>query len=519
MLAAGIALNGCASGKTEMAAPMIIPQPAEMQLGEGVFRIGPNTVILADDAGDIANHPAAYLAAFLRKGTGFPLPVKTKAVVSRGNVIRLTSEGADATLGDEGYELIIERGSAVIRAPKPAGLFYGVQTLRQLLPAEAERGGPAARSDWSVPCLKIRDCPRFRWRGMLLDVSRHFFAMDTLKQTIDLLSLHKLNVLHLHLSDDQGWRVEIARYPELTRVASSGSYSDPNAGGGYLSKADVRELVAYAAERHIMIVPEIEMPGHAGAATKAYPEFSGGASTFNPGKEETYVFLEGILTEVMEMFPSPYIHFGGDEVNRSGWENLPEVKRKMEAEGLSNTHQLEGYFAKRIAAFIRSKGRTPMGWDEIEAAGVGAGAVIHWWRPDGTDLRDRALRSGRDVVLSPTSRCYFDYRQAASEKGFGGQVLALDTVYAWEPVEGLSRDEAAHVLGVQANVWTEVIPNRERLQYMMFPRLCALAEVAWTPPARKDSAQFHKRLDAMLERLRNLGINFRDPHQDPGQPK
>jgi hexosaminidase len=516
---------GAASG------PALVPLPLKLEFRAGVFKLQPGIRILADAQG---RDTGRYLAERLGPATGRSFQLRADTESATGNIV-LTTRGANAALGAEGYELVVKEDSVVIRAPGPAGLFYGAQSLLQLLPTKVLAANPAGGGDWAIPCVRIEDQPRFKWRGLLLDVSRHFFTRNEVEQLLDLMALHKLNHLQLHLTDDQGWRVEIKRYPRLTEVGAwrkgigfgldpkaSTAYGPDGRYGGYYTQADIRELLACAAARHITLVPEIEMPGHAGAALAAYPQFScsgGGYTTdagggifpavYCPGNEETFEFLQNILEEVIDLFPGKYIHIGGDEVPKGNWQKCAKCQARMAAEGLANEKELQSYFVRRLEQFINSKGRSLIGWSEILEGGLAQNAAVMDWIGGAVE----AAGAGHDVVMTPTTHCYFDYyqstNQTAEPRAIGG-FLPLDQVYSLEPVPAnLAPQYQSHILGAQANLWTEYVPSFKHAQYMIFPRLCALAEVAWSATASRNYADFARRLRTQFERLDQLGVNYR----------
>ena len=420
-------------------------------------------------------------------------------------------------------------------------MFYGMQTLLQLLPPQvfspAKVEAPVA---WTVPAVEIKDQPRFRWRGLLLDVSRHFFNKQEIKNFLDLMGQHKLNTFHFHLVDDNGWRVEIKRYPKLTEVGAwrkgidfglnpkdSTAYGKDGQYGGYYTQDDIRELVAYAQARYITIVPEIEMPGHSGAALSAYPEFScfggpydcdgGPMGIYCAGNDAAFEFLQNILAETIELFPGTYIHIGGDEVDQSGWTKCPKCQERIKHEGLKDEHELQSYFVKRIERFLNQKGRTLIGWDEILEGGLAPNATVMTWRNIESGIV--AANAGHNVVMTPTSNCYLDYYQAkeGEPRGIGGFV-PLKTVYDFEPLPPqVAADKAQHVIGAGGNLWSEFFPNYAHVQYMAYPRACAMAEVTWTDPKRKNWDDFKRRLEMELERLKVQGVHYRALKQhDPG---
>lgn len=512
--------------------PALIPLPQKMELRDGGFRLQPNTPILADRA---SRDTGQYLAESLRPGTGYKLRVAASKQPrpSKGAIV-LTA--ADARpLGPEGYELTVTPDSVVLRASGQAGMFYGVQTLLQLLPPQAFASQPALGVDWKIPCVAIEDQPRFKWRGFLFDVARHFFTPAEVEEMLDAIAGQKLNTLQLHLTDDQGWRVAIRKHPRLTQVGAwrdeagfgldpklSTTYRADGKYGGFYTKADIRRIVAYAASRHITIVPEIEMPGHASAALSAYPELSCSGGPYTPnakggvfagvycaGNDATFDFLENVLAEVMELFPGKYIHIGGDEVPKDNWKKCPKCQARINQEGLKNEHELQSYFVRRIEKFINSKGRTLIGWSEIREGGLARNAVVMDWIGGAVE----AASAGHDVIMTPTGYCYLDYYQstnhATEPKAIGGYI-PLSKVYSFEPIPAnLEPRHQSHILGAQGNLWTEYIPNLKQAQYMVFPRLCALAEITWSPRASRDREDFAGRLQSQFQRFDQSGVNYR----------
>jgi hexosaminidase len=514
-------------------APGIIPEPELMTVTEGEFKLKSSTAIVADTG---LQGEATLLAERLRKSTGYRFPVRLKTEGSRVcGEIALTTGNAGPAMGDQGYVLDISKEGIVIRGSSSAGIFYGTQTLLQLLPPEILASEVKNNLAWTVQCAHIKDSPRFKWRGMMLDVSRHFFTKHEVEQMLDAMALHKLNEFHWHLTDDQGWRIEIKKYPLLTEMGAwrtnIGFKLDPKAShaygpdgryGGFYTQDDIREVVAYAKARHINIVPEIEMPGHACAALKAYPQFSctGGPFTtdlpggvFNgiycTGNDEAFEFVQNVLAEVMELFPSQYIHVGGDEVLTDNWKKCPKCQARMKEEGLHEEKELEAYFIRRIEKYISSRGRTLIGWSEISEGGIAPNAAVMDWMGGAF----QATHSGHNVVMSPLADCYFDHYQSknqAKEPHAIGGYLPLKQVYDFEPVPAkLEPEFQHHILGAQANVWTEYMPSIRHVQYMVFPRLCALAEVDWSPRDSRDWDDFSRRLPTDLRRLDALGINYR----------
>jgi hexosaminidase len=402
------------------------------------------------------------------------------------DAITLTLDDADTTLGDEGYKLQVTPTRITIRAPNPAGLFYGSRTLQQLL---ARR---------PVPALQIVDRPRFVWRGLMLDEARHFFGKEFVKRVIDLLALHKLNVFHWHLCDDQGWRLEIRKRPRLTEVGAWRPGDGQRYGGLYTS-ADIREIVTYAQSRYVTVVPEIEMPGHATAALASHPELSctGGPfdvatrwgifeDVFCAGNDATFAFFQDVLGEVLELFPSKFIHIGGDECPKTRWRACPKCQKRIRDERLADEHELQSYFIRRVERFLNAYGRQLIGWDEILEGGLAPNAAVMSWR--GMSGAVAAARAGHDVVASPTSHCYLDY---SHEK------IDLERAYSFDPIPAeLTDEQRKHILGIQGSMWTELTPTATDVERQIWPRLCALAEVAWSPPGPRDFAGFSARLAA-----------------------
>jgi hexosaminidase len=494
----------------------IIPKPASLIPGEGKFILTSTTPVCVS-----AN--ARRVGEFAKEALGLTAAVEECGDARKPTAILLTTVGADAALGKEGYTLQVTPEGVVARASQPAGLFYAVQTLRQLLPA----GGGSA-----LPAVDIQDAPRFPWRGLMLDVCRHFFPLDFILRLIDAMALQKLNVLHWHLTDDQGWRIEIQHYPGLTEVGSRRKASpyptnrrelDGVPHGGFFTQAQVKQVVAYAAERFITVVPEIEMPGHAMAALTSYPELgcTGGPyevrtfwgveeDVFCAGNEQVFTFLQNVLDEVLELFPSQFIHIGGDECPKVRWEACPKCQAVIKEKGLKDEHELQSYFIRRIEPYLNAHGRRLIGWDEILEGGLAPNATVMSWR--GIQGGIQAAQEDHDVVMTPTSHCYLDYYQSEDREheppAIGGYV-SLEKSYSYEPVpEGFTPAQAAHVLGVQGNLWTEYIPTEEQASYMYFPRATALAEVGWSAP-EKDFADFQTRLAFFLPRIKQLGLNYR----------
>jgi len=492
------------------AAAQVIPRPVRLETLPGAFVITDSTRIVVDAGGDEVRAVADSLAYSLGRATGHnPGIVEGGAgAPAKGAVHLVLARGAEA-LGDEGYELTVTTDTVMLRAPKVAGLFWGAQTIRQLVGPEA---GSAAPSKREIPCVRITDSPRYAWRGLLLDCCRHFMTKDFVKRYIDLLAYHKMNVLHWHLTEDQGWRIAIRKYPRLTEV---GAWRDDGGEryGGFYSQEDIREVVAYAASRHITVVPEIEMPGHCTAALAAYPELSctGGPfpvetkwgvfkDVYCAGNDRTFEFLEDVLSEVMELFPSTYIHIGGDEVPKNRWHECPKCQARIKAEGLKDEHELQSYFVRRVEKFLNGRGRRLIGWDEILEGGVAPNATVQSWR--GMAGAVAAATAGHDVISSPHSHTYVIYDYNA---------ISLEKIYSFEPTpKELTADQAKHVLGAEAAMWTEYA-WQDRVDHQVFPRLCAMAEVAWSPAEARDWADFSRRMSDHYRRLDAMGVTYYIP--------
>ncbi|MEN8153506.1 MAG: beta-N-acetylhexosaminidase [Acidobacteriota bacterium] len=515
----------------------IIPKPDMItETGDGYFTIDDSTIILVDKGDGELKRLAEYFSDMFSTPSGIKLKtLEDREDQKNSNRIILTISKEKKTYGDEGYSLEVEKDFIKITASKGAGIFYGIQTLRQLLPAEIEsKTDIYSDIQWEVPFVQIEDAPQYKWRGMMLDTCRHFMPLKFIKEFIDHLAMYKLNKFHWHLTEDQGWRIEIKKYPELSEISAwrketvTGhardipSKYDGKKHGGIYTQDEIREVIEYAKERYITIIPEIEMPGHSVAALAAFPQISCTGGPFEvktiwgvhedvycAGKEETFTFLEDVLTEVIELFPSEYIHIGGDECPKERWKKCPDCQARIEEEGLKDEHELQSYFIKRIERFLNSKGKKLIGWDEILEGGLAPEATVMSWR--GTEGGIAAARAGHDVIMSPTSHCYFDYYQGNPENeplAIGG-LLTLEKVYSFNPTPDiLKEEERKHILGGQANLWTEYIPNPEQAEYMIFPRIAALAEVVWTTEKLKKWSNFSKRMKKQYRRFQQMDINY-----------
>jgi hexosaminidase len=505
----------------------LIPKPLKVTAHEGHFDLTAKTKIVIPPGSEELRTIAEGLSVKLRRTTGYEIQVVVSSELKQvEGCILLTNDVNNKRLGKEGYELSVSASTIRIAAATPAGLFYGVQTLYQLMPAEIEGSEKAVGVNWTVPCVTIEDSPRFRWRGMHLDVGRHFAPKEFIKKYIDMLAMYKLNTFHWHLTEDQGWRIEIKKYPRLMEISSWRRETTGNQTPhwGYYTQEEIREVVEYAKKRFITIVPEIEMPGHSQAALAGYPELScsGGPhrvatewGVFNDvycaGNEKTFEFLENVLTEVMALFPGEYIHIGGDECPKARWKNCKRCQDRIVAEKLKDEHELQSYFIRRIEKFLNSKGKRIVGWDEILEGGLAPNATVMSWR--GIEGGIKAAKSGHDVVMSPTSNCYFDYSQGKfGEPKAIGAYLPIEKVYSYEPVPTeLSKEEALHILGAQGNVWTEYMPDSRQVEYMLMPRMCALSEVVWSSEGQRDFHEFSLRLESHYDRLAKGDVNFRVP--------
>jgi len=511
--------------------PTIIPLPLACRPAAGAgFKLNPRTPVVA----------SAKNAAFRRVAQQFAQRLGLEVVgLARPRAVTLRLEPAlKKTLGTEGYRLSSRAAGVTIRAATAQGVFYGTQSLRQLLPPETERLGAGAAPGLTVPALEITDRPRFGWRGAMLDPARRFLSVAETKRFIDTMVLHKLNVLHWHLVDDQGWRLEIKKYPKLTEVGAwrteSPRYGNRDEGdgtphGGFYTQAQIREVVAYAAERFITVVPEIELPGHVASVVAAYPQLGnrdvpGFAPkvvtrwgiqpyTYAPS-EPVFGFLTDVMAEVVQLFPSKFVHIGGDEAIKDQWQQSAFAQKAIRKLGLKDEHELQSWFIRRVETILARHGRRLIGWDEIQEGGLSPTATMMVWRD--WKWAEFAIAQGNDVVMSPTTHCYLDHYQADPKttdepEAIGGH-NPLENVYALDPVPpGLKPAQQKYVLGVQGNLWGEYLTSARQVEYMAYPRLSALAEVGWTPPARKDWAGFRARLEPLLKRLELLGVNFRRP--------
>ncbi|MCK9617423.1 MAG: glycoside hydrolase family 20 protein [Lentimicrobiaceae bacterium] len=499
----------------------LIPQPKTFIQKNGSFKIKATLQIFTENGQPQNTKSAKLFLDQVNLGYGIKGNVNNKE--SQHSAILLKTN-PDSNYRAEGYHLTVEKKKITIEG-SPQGVFYGLQTLAQLVQQNQKK--------LSVPCCEIIDYPEFSWRGMHLDVSRHFFPLSFIKKYIDYLSMYKMNTFHWHLTDDQGWRIEIKKYPKLTQTGAwrnytlNGHYStmpqqfDSTRYGGFYTQEEIREVVDYAQKRFVTIVPEIEMPGHALAALSAYPELSCSGGHFevigNWGvfedvfctKEETFTFLQDVLSEVMDLFPGKYIHIGGDECPKERWKKCPVCQQRIKDEGLKDENKLQSYFIARIEKFVNSKSRSIIGWDEILEGGLAPNATVMSWR--GTEGGLAAAKLKHNVVMAPGSHCYFDYYQGNPKfepLAIGG-FIPVEKVYQFDPIPaGLNPEENKYILGGQANVWTEYIPDGKQVEYMIFPRMCALSEALWTYPQNRDFESFKKRLLSHLKLYDHLNINY-----------
>ncbi|MBB6188081.1 family 20 glycosylhydrolase [Rhodanobacter sp. MP7CTX1] len=517
-----VALSGIASIAWATAAPTsLTPLPAQLDQADGSFQVDEKTPIVVADNDASTRHTADYLAELIGRTRGLHLHVTT-GVATAGAIV-LQRDPRATVANSEGYSLDVTPQGIRITARDDAGLFHGAITLWQLLTPDAQQGTVL------MPALHIRDEPRFVWRGLMLDSVRHFQSVAEVEQLLDQMAQHKLNVFHWHLTDDQGWRIQIKRYPELTRIGAwrtppdAGHEGEPATYGGFYTQDQIRQIVAYAAARYITVVPEIDMPGHAQAAVAAYPQI--GVTGKRPSvsvdwgvnpylynaDDATFGFVDNVLDEVMALFPSRYIHVGGDEAVKDQWHASPAVQAKMHALGVKDEDALQGWFIDRVGKYLASHGRRLIGWDEILDGGVQADAAVMSWR--GSDGAVKAAQQGHDVVLSPAPGLYFDQLQSDRTDEIAGRIPVQDlaSVYAFEPVpKELDAAQAKHVLGAQANVWTEHMPTMGHVEHAVFPRLDALSEVDWSAAKSRDWHGFLARLPAQFARYRAQGIGYAD---------
>ncbi|WP_017259414.1 glycoside hydrolase family 20 protein [Pedobacter arcticus] len=505
----------------------IIPKPVSLKLTAGSFTLNPQTVISLNGKRKTLKPVATFLAAAIQQISGYNVSVKHKST----NVIELSLTN-NQEIGEEGYKMQVSSNRIKIEANTPAGIIYGIQSLLQTLPQIR------TNAVLKVPAMEIVDFPRFKWRGMHLDVSRHFFGPEVVKEYINLMATYKLNTFHWHLVDDQGWRIEIKKYPKLTEIGAwrvdetdkvwssrpQAKPGEPATYGGFYTQEQIKEIIKYAAQRNITIVPEIEMPGHVASAIASYTylsctqkpqlpltggDYTGMSSNYCAGNDSVFTFLEDVLDEVTALFPSKYIHIGGDEVDKTSWKHCPKCQARIKHEGLKNENELQSYFITRIEKYLISKNKKMIGWDEILEGGLAPEATVMSWRGEGGGIQ--AAKMKHDVVMTPGNPVYFDHYQAGPE----GEPLAiggfntLKRVYDYEPIpHELNAEEQKFVLGAQANLWTEYITTKENVEYMVLPRMLALAEVVWTPKENKDWLDFNQRLKYHFRGFEQKGYHY-----------
>jgi hexosaminidase len=510
----------------------IIPHPVSLDVRDGLFRFTSETLVVARAE---AKAEATKLIDYMAPAMGCRLNVIADSTRAE-NVVRLEIESSRKDqLGEEGYELEVTAQSIMIRAAKGAGLFYGIQTLRQLLPSAIFSRQKVEGIQWSMPCVHIINYPRFKWRGLLIDPARHFIPVQDVERFIDTMALHKFNRLQIHLTDDQGWRIEIKNYPLLTEIGAWMDYSTMRQGdtskvangqrpGGFYTQDDIRHLVRYAAERYVTIVPEIEMPAHTGAAIVSYPQIGLYPQKLNSLPQEkrwtahervlaprpqTVAFMQDVLLEVMELFPSRYIHIGGDEAKTKHWKQSDEMQALEQRLGLKDEAELHSWFIKQMDEFLTRHDRCLVGWDEIIQGGLAQGAVVMSWRGQAGGIT--AAKAGHDVIMAPTSHTYFDYYQGPKEtepRAIGGYI-PLEKAYAFEPIPAeLNTTEAKRVLGGQGQLWGEYMADQRHREYMAYPRAAALSEVLWSPQNSRNYEAFLVRLAEHLKRLDMMNVNY-----------
>lgn len=486
----------------------IIPQPKELKVYEGSFIIDSLTQIVYSS--EEQRRVARWFNKELTDLVG--LSCRIGPAQANKNSIVLIHEDS---LANEAYFIVINERGICIKASSEAGYFYAFQTILQLLPVSA---GKYKISEIKLNQLTISDQPRFKWRGVLLDISRHFFGPEIIKKLIDQMAAQKLNRLHLHLTDDTGWRIEIKEYPKLHEVGSKGDRTNPEGPNMYLTEEEAMDIAAYANDRQVMIIPEVDIPGHSGAIERAYPEFSGGNNTLNIANVEAVEMIETVILRLSDLFNTTYVHFGGDEVRHHNWEGRPDMKAKMEQLNLKNQREFEGWFDRKIADFIVQSGLYPVAWDEASDFAINKKTIIQWWRGEYPEVLYTAAEEGYDIILSPVDFLYLDYASDLKEAGAIWEGLhngpnSLKALYHWKPIPETFNDEmSSRIIGIEAGIWTEFIADERRLEYMTYPRLSAVAEKAWTFGNNIDWNSFQERLSNQYLRYQLAGINYRIPN-------
>ncbi len=517
-----IAITSCNSGKQQELNIAIVPQPNSLVKQEGSFTINSKTKFIVSENEKSLIAAVGLVNERFNRAAGFKLEITSEQQTK--NFIQIVLDSL-VIIGEEAYELTVDSKGVTITAGNEKGAFYGLMSMLQLLPSAIESADLVSDVTWSMPCVKITDSPRFVWRGMMLDVCRHFVPVEIIKKQLDVMAMYKLNTFHWHLTEDQGWRIEIKKYPKLTEIGSKRIEGDGSVTEGFYTQDQIKEIVAYAAERYINVVPEIELPGHALAALVGYPEYSCTGGPFQvrnlwgvepdvycAGKEETFHFLEDIIAEVVPLFPYKYFHIGGDECPKDRWKTCPDCQKRMRQEGLKNEHELQSYFVQRIEKVLLEHGKKMVGWDEILEGGLAPSATVMSWRGEAGGIE--AAKQGHDVVMTPGDWVYLDHYQGDSRVepvAIGGHIT-LEKSYGYNPVPSeLNADEAKYVLGTQGNIWSEYLYTPEMFEYRIYPRIIALAEVGWTQPENKDFQDFLSRMDSQFERLDYHGINYHIP--------
>lgn len=512
------------SSNTDEIKNTIIPKPNYFKVSDGYFTINKNTVISVDVNDSDLKAIASQLADEIYSVTKIQLKIVRQKEL-KSNFIKLSLTGNLDSLGNEGYKLNADKNAVKVSSKSSQGIFYGIQSLIQLVRKHSEN---------KILAVEIIDKPQFAWRGMMLDVGRYYYSPEFIKKMLDQMAVYKMNKFHWHLTDDSGWRIEIKKYPELTQkgawrkesqfgIGLDNNWVNKNAHGGFYTQEEIKEVIRYAQSKYIEIIPEIEMPGHAMAALSVFPNLSctGGPfevpgtwgiklDAFCAGNEQTFSFLEDVLSEVVELFPSKMIHIGGDECKKDRWKACPKCQFRIKKEGLKDEHELQSYFIKRMEKFLNAKGRNIIGWDEILEGGLAPNAMVMSWR--GTKGGVEAIKQGHKVIMSPNTFFYFDYYQGLPdlEPPYGRtRVLPIEKVYSYTPsVDGLTPAEAKLIEGVQANVWTELLHTRESVEYMIFPRITAVAEVGWTQPSLKKWEDFARRTENEFNYYQTKGITY-----------